>query len=356
MAKTKKPTSSVPEVSALADFQDLLTVGRQPQVALSGEQQQLFKSFQSNLVSLLSHELRTPLMGILNALAALDRDGSPLGGLSTAEALEMARTQASRLESALTTVLDLAAWEAGALQVDLREGDFSALATEVFGKVRGSVAVTPSVLPVLPVLIDQGRLHRALLRLKELLSGLGAITEVSAPGPASLALTAKLSDPAAAELWDHLWRESQVARAAHASLPLHVFAGVLQGESGFLSRTREGLGAELHLVAQVLAGHEARFEARRDGLALRLELALPPIEGRARVLKLIQIRIWRPGLSEPAKLALQVFKKPAAGRFLIDGESWLEISAAEPRKGVRCPEDGVDAAGLLELALQSYIL
>jgi hypothetical protein len=163
-------------------------------------------------------------------------------------------------------------------------------------------------------------------------------------------------DEASASFWDRLWHEAQVARAAHASLPLHVFAGVLQNEEGFLSRTREGLGAELHLVAQILAQHEARFEASRSGSNLSLQIELPAIEGKARILKLLQGRIWRPGVSEPASLELRVSKVGGANCYLIEGGRWIEIGAAQasPRAGfLRVPEDGVDAAALLDRALAS---
>jgi hypothetical protein len=327
---------------------ELFTVGHLPQTSLSAEQQKLFQSFQSNLISLLSHELRTPLMGILNALSAVDEKGEPLGGLSLAEALSMARTHAQGLESALLTVLDLAAWEAGSLKVELREAKLSEVASPVLG-----LAAMPA--PVVSLLLDAGRLSRALQRLKALLTSLAAPDSIQATwegsGGRSICLEARLVDEASGVLWDQLWHEAQVARAANASLPLHVFAGVLQSEQAFLSRTREGLGAELHLVAQILAQHEALFEARREGLALSVRMELPPIEGRARVLAVLRSRIWRPGVAEPAALSLRVVREGGSGRYALDSGRWLEIGPPGA-PGVRCPEEGVDAAGLLELALQ----
>ena len=74
MAKKKTPAAPSSADSPALDLAaaELFSVGHTPAVTLSPEQEQLFKSFQSNLVSLLSRELRTPLMGILNALASLD--------------------------------------------------------------------------------------------------------------------------------------------------------------------------------------------------------------------------------------------------------------------------------------------
>ena len=345
---------------------ELFTVGHLPQTSLSAEQQKLFQSFQSNLISLLSHELRTPLMGILNALSAVDEGGEPLGGLSLAEALSMARTHAQGLESALLTVLDLAAWEAGALKVELREAKLSEVAAPVLGLEA----------PAHPTntLLDAGRLSRALQRLKALLVSLSAPDAVQASWLAAegsgeargVRLRATLSDDAGAQLWDQLWHEAQVARAANASLPLHVFAGVLQSEQAFLSRTREGLGAELHLAAQVLAQHEARLQAVRRGRVLELELEFPEIAGRARIIQAVRGRIWRPGLAEPGALHLTLHAKKPEG--LAPGQScyalepgrgpWIELSAepsriASPLGRVACPEHGVDAAALMEQLLSS---
>lgn len=377
-ASPAQPAVGAPAPQAFAS--ELFSVGHVPRVELSEQQQQLFRSFQSNLVSLLSHELRTPLMGILNALSAIDDQGEPLGGLSRAEALSMARSQASNLESALSTVLDLAAWEAGSLKVELREGDFAAVADAVFG-----LESVPSSLK----LVDLGRARRALERLKVLLGSIGRLKVIwgqmpgaaangaaangaAAKGAAGTALEFQvaLADEATGSLWDVLWHEAQVARAAHASLPLHVFAGVLQSEQGFLSRTREGLGAELHLVAQVFGQHEARFEAERRGLALTLRLSLPEISGRNRILQVIRSRIWRPGLAEPAKLAVGVHRKRPAPAALAPGHAcyalgdaaghWVELGPAgpgasggkHPAQGwASCPEDGMDAAGILDAAL-----
>ncbi len=344
MAKKKTPAAPSSADSPALDLAaaELFSVGHTPAVTLSPEQEQLFKSFQSNLVSLLSHELRTPLMGILNALASLDEQGEPLGGMSRTEALQMARSQASKLESALSTVLDLAAWEAGSLQIERREGDFGQLARAVFGGTDSEGGLR---------LMDEARLRRALLRLKELLESLGVLSQSQLAGGV-LELGVRLSDSGSGEIWDKLWHETQVARAAHASLPLHVFAGVLQNEQGFLSRTREGLGAELHLVAQILAQHEARFEARRDGMALSVMVSLPGIEGRARVIQMLRGRIWKAGLSEPMAISIRVSKEKVLGGFALEGGQWLEVAQGSRPGWIQCPAQGVDAASLVELALK----
>lgn len=350
MSKKRTPSQPVPQdLSADLAAAELFSVGHAPAVTLSPEQENLFKSFQSNLVSLLSHELRTPLMGILNALSALDEEGEPLGGMSRAEALGMARVQASKLESALSTVLDLAAWEAGSLQIEKREGDFARLAGSVFGQA----VVGTAMGQVRPSLLDEARLRRALLRLREVLEALGELSKGGAEGGA-LELSVRLRDAESGGHWDKLWHEVQVARAAHASLPLHVFAGVLQNEQGFLARTREGLGAELHLVAQILAQHEARFEATRQGLLLSLVIGLPAIEGRVRVLEWLRGRIWKAGVSEPSELSLRVVRAGggAAGACQLAPGQWLEVAPGAVSGWIQCPRDGVDAAALLELALR----
>src|SRR5690242_1434214 len=96
-AKSKPPArklkrgvapSGLLEVQALAQT---LAVGHHPRRTLSLQDEELYRAFQSNLLSLISHELKTPLMGILNALNILE---SGAGSFSVPELVAMARRNA----------------------------------------------------------------------------------------------------------------------------------------------------------------------------------------------------------------------------------------------------------------------
>ena len=347
-------------------------MGHQPAVELTESQRQLFQSFQSNLVSLLSHELRTPLMSILNALSAIDEQGRAVGGLSVPEALEMARSNARQLEAALSTVLDLAAWEAGVLKIHVAESSLDECLKQ--STLAHLVTAAPAQEST-PILADTQKLSRALSRLHAFAESCGTGIRLET-GPRRLVLELKLNTQSLSERdWQGLWHEMQVAREAGGSLPLHVFAGVLQSERAFLSRSREGLGAELHLVAEILRQHEASFEAglhsTAEGTILRLEVEFPKIQGPQRIAELLRSRIWRPGATAPASLLLRAHgnKSGVAGTgFAIDPESgpWVEFRDSGPEASagfaaelaataeLRCPEDGHDAAVLLQELLAQF--
>ncbi len=343
----------------------VLSVGHQPGVEWTESQRQLFQSFQSNLVSLLSHELRTPLMSILNALSAIDEQGAPIGLMSVPEALEMARKSARKLEAALSTVLDLAAWEAGVLKVHVAE---SSLGHCLRQSTLASLA-PPALDDQSPILADSSKLSRALSRLQDFLEACGTDLQLHLRSR-RLTIEVKLNTQALSERdWQGLWHEVLVAREAGGSLPLHVFAGVLQSEREFLSRSREGLGAELHLVAEILRQHEARFEAglhsTSDGRILRLETEIPKIEGSRRVAEVLRSRIWKPGATAPARVVIRAHAQPTEGAFAIDPVNgpWVEIRdprapsfAERASRGpeLHCPEEGHDAEALLAELLTRF--
>ncbi len=338
----------------------IFAVGHQPAVEWTESQRQLFQSFQSNLVSLLSHELRTPLMSILNALSALDEQGAPLGSMSMPEALEMARKNARKLEGALSTVLDLAAWEAGVLQVHVGESSLDQCIRQSTLARLSPEARQPG--REAPILADPAKLSRALSRLQDFAESCGTGLRLETR-PDHLILESTLNTQALSEQdWQTLWHEVLVAREAGGSLPLHVFAGVLQNERDFLSRSREGLGAELHLVAEVLRQHEASFEAgihrTPQGSILRFEMQFPKIEGPRPIARVLQSRIWRPGATAPGHVRIRAHARPVEGAFaVVPGKGpWVEIldgtgsaSRTDPGQAaeLRCPEHGHDAEALL---------
>jgi hypothetical protein len=235
-------------------------VGHQPQVELSPSQKALFQAFQANLVSLLSHELRTPIMAIQNALCLLETKNQ-------SEALTTAQEQLQKLDAVVSTLLDLAAWEAGSLQVHLSQGPLWPV-LEASGLTRWlnpGVTGHPESFSGL-VSLDFSKLSRALSRLREFAEN-ASYDLSSRPPQLQMASTGfclllfshvdRLPDWE----WEELWHEIQVAREAGTHLPLKVFAGMLQDEGRFLARRREGLGAELHLLAEILRQHQAQFQA-----------------------------------------------------------------------------------------------
>lgn len=348
----------------------VFSIGHQPTVELSAAQKQLFQSFQANLVSLLSHELRTPLMSILNALSAIDEQGRAVGGMSVTAALDMARKNARKLEAALSTVLDLAAWEAGVLQIQLAETSLSDCLqhSTLAHLVPASLTTQPEIPDDSRILADPSKLARALSRLQDFAESCGTELQIDLQ-PRRFHLQVALNTNALSERdWQALWHEVLVAREAGGSLPLHVFAGVLQSERAFLSRSREGLGAELHLIAEILRQHEASFQGElapgKAGPKLSFTIDLPKIEGRGRVLRLLRSRIWRPGSTSPEPLLARLYRRNPGSLpnlFALDPKigPWLEL--VDPRSStgaipagaiqMRCPEDGHDPELLLSRLL-----
>lgn len=300
-----------------------MAVGHSPAASLSPQDEALFRAFQSNLLSLISHELRTPLMGVLNALMLLD-SGSENGGmpgLSQKEMIGMARTNAQRLQRALTALLDLATLQSGTFHARLKELDLGRLAQNRANSRQlelASLGITVSVTAVngnrseVPVLGDAQKLARALdLCLDSVLARAepGSKVELKIE-PASLEFHFELkagTEPG----WDAAWSQGMAGFEGGVASPTSLFSGVMQSEQAFLTRMEEGLGSELLIVHEILKLHQAKLEARRQGTKVVLSWQLPGLSSEDGLRAVLMSRAYEVS-TELASVALVLIRVPAS--------------------------------------------
>ena len=290
-----------------------LAIGHQPAV----DPEKRFLAFQSNLLSLLSHELKTPLMGILNALYALEEkvELSP----ENSEWMKMARSNAMRLQHALSSLLDLASLESGTFQVRLREVDFwrlakhridsytSSLNDRSLSVVWDSEVSTESVELILadPLKLGQALDFLFQVILHRALPGSQLRIKLSAR---ALQIGISLT-PEAQQSWDEEWSHAWISVQGGMTSPASAFFGVLQDEQKFLNRGHDGLGTELVLIHEVLRLHQGTFKAHQDSSQLLLELELPEVASEGSLEKVLHSRIDQLA-PEMGFLALVLFQAP----------------------------------------------
>jgi len=269
-----------------------IAVGYNPPPSLSPQDEILFKSFQSNLLSLISHELRTPLMGILNSLSLLEEPEDV--GISAPDLIRMARSNAQRLNQTLASLLDLAAIESGTFHVRLREIDFSktihnrvsAMSSELKGQ---SIQVLWEEKPTPPLLADPQRVSRAIdLCMQAIVPRVLGHTAVEihvAPGQVEFWFQIR---PDLKDAWDKASHEALAGYEGGVASPTSAFAGVLQTEQAFLTRQEEGLGSEFLLIYEIMRLHQGEFiqkhEASRNaaiGEKFALGLKFPEVTSEA---------------------------------------------------------------------------
>lgn len=267
-----------------------LAVGHRPASTLKPQDEQLFRAFQSNLLSLISHELRTPLMGILNSVGLLDDElsgGENAGsGIPPAELAKMARQNAQRLQRTLTTLLDMASIESHAFHAHLREMELQRVVQgrfelQKFGFKDYEVQVEIEGDEEIVCLGDPQKFSRAVDLCFENLSfraKKGSVIKVrisSAPVPA-VVFKFEL-EPGAEKAWEAAWTHGLVGLEGGISSPASAFAGVMQNEQAFLTRTEEGLGSEFLLIHEIMRLHRGSFEQETKGTKVTLELRLPDL-------------------------------------------------------------------------------
>ncbi len=380
-------------------FSAVVAVGHEPARQLTPQDEVLFRSFQSNLLSLVSHELKTPLMGVLNALTLLEEQD--LGGaFSVPELTVMAKKNALKLQSALASLLDLASLESKNFHVKLREVDLWRLVeskVKTLHSLLHGQELTISLECLLKegqtLLADPQKLGRALeLALSYLLSRVQKKTELKiSVAPLEISLEFDLK-PNGEQAWDESWMQGLAGFQGGVGSPSSVFSGVLQSEQAFLSRTEEGLGSELLLIHEILKQHQGKFESDRKGNKIKLRLIFPafsseqglravlasrvslisPEQGGVGAVSLGLIKVPE-GLS-PEELTFKIKKglfrasdtvyalpeKNQVALILDDCKSQdaplllerLEkITGLEFKSGLSsCPQDGVDPEKLMELA------
>ena len=297
--KKKRPITKVPAQNSVAD----LLVGHRPTGQLALQDEALFRAFQSNLLSLISHELRTPLTGVLNALNALEAsdEAGPredAGPLSQSELILMAKRNAQRLQQALVTVLDLAAIESGTFHAHLREVELSRLVRKRIELDRPwlkdcGIASTIHSAADVPVLADPQKLSRAIDLILEVISGRAE----SRPGvsievlPSRLAFSFTLK-PEADASWVAAWSQALAGFEGGVMAPGSAFAGVLQSETGFLTRSEEGLGSELQLIHQIMRLHRGKLLQTRNRNRITLTLEFPELSSEEALRAVLSSRAY----------------------------------------------------------------
>ena len=280
-------------------FSEAFSVGHRPSESLTPQDETLFRSFQTNLLSLISHELRTPLMGILNALSLLEQGGEEASSeFSLGELISMARRNAQRLQGTLASLLDLAALESGVFQARLREIDLSRLVEARIEAHRslfrdGQVKAQVERGKLQPLLADPQKLGRAVdlcfqVLLPRVVKGTQVKIRISSSG---IAIEFQLAEDQV-KAWDAAWSQSVAGFESGILAPGSAFAGILQSEQAFLSRMEEGLGSELLLVHEIMRLHHGKLSVKRTGPRVSLDLEFPELSSSEGLRAVLASRIF----------------------------------------------------------------
>jgi hypothetical protein len=317
-------------------------VGHRPLASLSPQDETLFRAFQSNLLSLISHELRTPLMGILNAVGVLDDDasGGEGSGIPAAELIKMARQNAQRLQRTLTTLLDMAALESHTFHAHLREVELTRMIRNRIEQNRSIFRDHEIQVEFGPVedtiaLADPQKMSRALDLCLEILAfraKKSSIMQVriSSAEAAVIQFAFEIAQDTEAS-WKQAWLHGQVGFEGGVSSPAPAFAGVMQTEKDFLTRTEEGLGSEFLLIHEIMRLHRGSFAQKLVGTKVTLELQFPPLSSEEMLSAVLTSRAYAL-TNQTASVALILIQVPK-GRE-------IEAFRAEVRKLLYRTTDG----------------
>lgn len=250
-------------------------------------------------------------MNILNPLQLAERDGA------TPELLAIARANALRLKRALESLLDLASIESGVFHARLREIDLHRLLVRAVEGARTEFAE-------LSVKVELGSGSEAtvlgdpikLIRAFEMI-GWSAVTRARAGSslvvqgtPQGWTFVATLDEDKIDE-WNEAWSQARAGFDAGVMSPGSAFAGTLDTEQDFLTRTQEGLGSELLLAMEILRMHRGKLEASLKGATLSLSIQLPELATESGLRLALGARLSRVG-TEQGSLALVLLSVPEA--------------------------------------------
>lgn len=274
-----------------------------PSQNLSPEDEELFRDFQSNLLSLISHELRTPLTGVLNSLDLLDSESeNDSDQFTRQELVGMARKNAQKLHHALGSLLDLAAIGSGTFKVRLREIDLLRIvsnqirAQEGFCRQHGLNAKFEMMnhSQMVPLLGDPQKMARAMDLFFEYLVPKADPTEplVIRLNGGLVRFEFTLRQDFDASQWAEHWDQAQSGFDSDQISPGSSFTGVLQSEREFLTRTEEGLGSELMLIYQIIHAHKGELRQSIQDRQVAAEFEIPELSSLESVREVILSRIY----------------------------------------------------------------
>jgi hypothetical protein len=325
-----------------SEFGESLAVGHRPLTSLTPQDETLFRAFQSNLLSLISHELRTPLMGILNAVGVLDDEasGGESAGIPAGELIKMARQNAQRLQRTLTTLLDMAALESHTFHAHLRE-------VELTRMIRNRIDLNKSIYrdhevrvefeapDEMVALADPQKISRALDLCLEILAfrakrGTTLKVRISSSEMSAIQFEFEM-DSDNLDKWQQAWLHGQVGFEGGVSSPASAFAGVMQTEKDFLTRTEEGLGSELLLIHEITRLHRGKLIQQVSRGSVTLELLFPTLASEEMLNAVLTSRAYAL-TNQTASVALILIKVPK-GRE-------IESFRAEVRKLLYRTTDG----------------
>ncbi len=266
-------------------------------------------------------------MGILNSVGLLDDElsgGENAGsGIPPTELAKMARQNAQRLQRTLTTLLDMASIESQTFHAHLREMELQRIVRARLGlhgpafKDHG-VQVEIEGDEEVVALGDPQKLSRAVDLCFENLSfraRKGTAIKVrisSAPVPA-IAFQFEL-EPGTEKAWEAAWTHGLVGLEGGVRSPASAFAGVMQTEQAFLTRTEEGLGSEFLLIHEIMRLHRGTFAQESKEAQVSLELRLPDLSSEEALRAVLTSRAYVLS-NQTSSVALVLMKVPAGWEF-----------------------------------------
>ena len=320
-------------------------------ITLSPEQEKIFRAFQSNLISLISHELRTPLTSISNAVSLLE-EGDYVKNPEFSELLSIAKRNVKRLQNSLASILDIAELESGAFHARLKEVDFVRavrLSLEATQAILSDRSITVEIRERLemnePCLADPQKLSRAIemvVNIVSLWAEAGKKLQVELQ-PYQSTFEFEL-ERSSFPLWENYWSQALIGFQSGVMSPSSAFAGTVQSERDFLTRTKEGLGSDLLLIHQIQNIHQGSFEMSLTGMKVKLILKIPRLDQEQQLESILASRIFEHS-SGIGVVTLFRFEKPES----ISTES-IKVKLAE------LLSKETDAVYLLERTREVFVL
>ncbi len=110
--------------------------------------------------------------------------------------------------------------------------------------------------------------------------------------------------------WDQSWSQALTGFESGMASPTSAFAGALQTEQAFLSRTEEGLGSsELLLIHEVMRLHQGTFQQARKEDSVTLSLNFPALSSDEAVAAVLTSRTFEL-TSSPSAVTLVLIRVP----------------------------------------------